>query len=68
MNTCQDFVQTAAQRWIRVNTMWIAIKNRDDGKKMIINTDHIDAIYPELYTIFFTGKDDPLYIDEKSNR
>lgn len=33
---------------------------------MIINTDHIDAIYPELYAIFFTGEDDPLYIDELS--
>lgn len=43
-------------------------KNRDDGKKMIINTDHVDAIYPELYAISFTGEDDPLYIDEKSNR
>ena len=33
---------------------------------MIINTDHIDVIYPELYAIFFTGEDDPLYIDELS--
>lgn len=46
--------------------MWIAIKNRDDEKKMIINTDHIDVIYQELYAIFFTGEDDPLYIDELS--
>ena len=33
MNTCQDFVQTAEQKWIRINIMWIAIKNRDDGKR-----------------------------------
>lgn len=46
--------------------MWITVKNRDDGKKMIINTDHIDVIYPELYFVFFTGEDNPLYIDELS--
>ena len=32
---------------------WVKVTNGRGGHELI-NTDHIDAIYPELYAIFFT--------------